>query len=204
MLALQNACHVQFWVGHTGTVALITKKVAIMKFLSWKFSFMGFLEISRKFWATNVWSYIIHTCIRYPAFQGGAILADMWSLPLCGFNFTDAYNHIHYAAVLIIINNPRRMREGYDSHSVWVSLKYGVMRFPILMVSELYTLCGFSQKLKCFGVICWSPTPSLLGSELSMDKRDSNGFFSTRRVCTASNRSNKTIGLSLIVEHLYC
>ena len=33
---------------------------------------------------------------------------------------------------------------------------------------------------KDFGVICWSPLPSSL-LQLSIDKGDSNGFFSTRR-----------------------
>jgi hypothetical protein len=54
---------------------------------------------------------------------------------------------------------------------------------------------------KSSGVICWSPPPSSLPDELSMDKRDSSGFFSTRRVCTARDRSNKTTGSSLIVVH---
>jgi hypothetical protein len=34
-----------------------------------------------------------------------------------------------------------------------------------------------------------------------MDRRDSNGFFSTQRVCMARDRSNKTTGLSLVVAH---
>jgi hypothetical protein len=56
---------------------------------------------------------------------------------------------------------------------------------------------------KSSGVICWSPPLSLLSGKLSMDNRDSNGFVSTRRVCTceARDRSNKLTGLSPIVAH---
>ena len=51
------------------------------------------------------------------------------------------------------------------------------------------------------GIICWSPPPSLLPGQLSMDKRGSNGFFSTRKVHTVSNRYNRTTNLSLIIAH---
>ena len=54
---------------------------------------------------------------------------------------------------------------------------------------------------KSSGVICWSPPPSSLPSELSMDKQDSNGFFSTRIVCMASDRSSNMTGSSQIVAH---
>jgi hypothetical protein len=39
-----------------------------------------------------------------------------------------------------------------------------------------------NASFKSSGVIYWSPPPSSLPGELSMDKRDSNGFISTRRV----------------------
>ena len=52
---------------------------------------------------------------------------------------------------------------------------------------------------KSSGVICWSPPPSSLSGKFSMDKRDSDGFFSTRRVCMISRRSNNMSGSSLIV-----
>ena len=54
---------------------------------------------------------------------------------------------------------------------------------------------------KSSGVICWSPPPSSLPGELSMDKRDSDGFFSTQKVCMVSHRSNNTTGSSRIVAH---
>jgi hypothetical protein len=54
---------------------------------------------------------------------------------------------------------------------------------------------------KSSGVICWSPPPSSLPEELSMNKRDSNRFFSTRRLCMARDRSNNMTGSSLIVAH---
>jgi hypothetical protein len=77
---------------------------------------------------------------------------------------------------------------------------------------RLYGLCGFSElglaenaPFKSSGVICWSPPPSSLPDKLSMNKRDSNGFFSTQRVCMAKDtctcRSNEMTGSSLIVAH---
>ncbi len=54
-----------------------------------------------------------------------------------------------------------------------------------------------NASIKSSGVICWSPPPS----SLSMDKRDSNGFFLTRRVFMASDRSKKITGSSVIVAH---
>ena len=50
-------------------------------------------------------------------------------------------------------------------------------------------------------VICWSPLPSSLPGELSTAKRDSDDFFSTRKVYMVSYRSNNTTGSSLIVLH---
>ena len=49
--------------------------------------------------------------------------------------------------------------------------------------------------------VSWSPPPSsLVPSKLSTNEADDSSFFSTRRVCMVSYRSNKTIGSSLI-EH---
>ena len=42
---------------------------------------------------------------------------------------------------------------------------------------------------KSSGMIFWPPLSSWLHDELSMDKRNSNGFFSTRIVCRDSNNS---------------
>jgi hypothetical protein len=52
---------------------------------------------------------------------------------------------------------------------------------------------------KSSGVICWPLPPFSLPGELSMDNGDSNDFFSIRRVCMVSHRSNKTTGSSLVV-----
>ena len=41
-------------------VEVITKNLAITKFLSWKFAFMWFLAISRKFWTMKIWSYAVY------------------------------------------------------------------------------------------------------------------------------------------------
>ena len=64
-------------------------------------------------------------------------------------------------------------------------------------------LCDFTENtsFKSSGIICWPPLPSLLPDELSRDKRDSDGFFSTRRVCIVSRRSNKMTSSSLIIAH---
>ena len=52
---------------------------------------------------------------------------------------------------------------------------------------------------KSYGVICRSPLPSSLPGELSTAKRDSDGFFSTRKVYMVSYRSNNKTGSSLII-----
>ena len=50
-----------------------------------------------------------------------------------------------------------------------------------------------NASFKSSGVICWSPLPSSLPDELSMDKRDSNGFFSTRMVCMDTTGSSQFV-----------
>ena len=72
-----------------------------------------------------------------------------------------------------------------------------------IMVFSRFLLCDFAENtsFKSSGVIFWSPPPSSLPGELSMDKRDSDGSFSTRIVCMASDRSNNTTGSSQIVAH---
>ena len=58
--------------------------------------------------------------------------------------------------------------------------------------------CGFAENasFESYGIICWSLTPSSLPGELSTDKQDGDDFFSTRKVCAVSHRSNKTTGSS--------
>ena len=58
-----------------------------------------------------------------------------------------------------------------------------------------------NASFKSSGIICWSPLPSSLPGELSTAKRDSDGFFSARKVYMVSYRSNNTTGSSLIVLH---
>ena len=51
---------------------------------------------------------------------------------------------------------------------------------------------------KSYGEVCWSSQPSLLLDELSVDKRDSDGFFSRRLACRTSNRSYSSTDSSLV------
>ena len=53
---------------------------------------------------------------------------------------------------------------------------------------------------KSSGDICWPPLPSSLLDKLSMDKRDSDGFFSKRlvHVCRSSDRSYNLTDSSLV------
>ena len=51
-----------------------------------------------------------------------------------------------------------------------------------------------NASFKSSGVICWPPLPSSLPEDLSVDKRDSDGFFSTQRVCTLSDSFYNTTG----------
>ena len=68
------------------------------------------------------------------------------------------------------------------------------------MLFSTYVLCDFieSTLLKSSGKICGSPLPSLLLDELSMDKRNSDGFFSIRLACKTSDRSNHSTNSSLV------
>ena len=51
------------------------------------------------------------------------------------------------------------------------------------------------------GIICQLPPPSSLPDEHSMDGIDSDGFFSTQRVCTVSDSTYNTMDSSLIIAH---
>ena len=51
---------------------------------------------------------------------------------------------------------------------------------------------------KSSGETCWSPLPSLLLEELSMDKRDSDGFFLRRLGCRTNDRSYNSNDSSLV------
>ena len=104
--------------------------------------------------------------------------------------------------------NPRRMHKGYGSRSLCVcaylvyTLKvrchrvlYGVFKVFIVWLS-LKMLC--SKVLVSFAD---HHLPPSLRDNLSMDKRDSNGFFSTRRVCTVSDSSYNMADSSLVIAH---
>ena len=59
---------------------VITKNLAIMKFLSWKFTFMWFLAISRKFWTTKIWSYTVYSSILIISVFVSSVFAEMPSM----------------------------------------------------------------------------------------------------------------------------
>ena len=85
--------------------------------------------------------------------------------------------------------------------TLFIHQKQGVIGF--FVVFSRFLSCGFCWK--CFTQelwrLCWLPPPSSLPGELSMDKRDSNGFFSTQKTCMVNHRSNKMTSSSLIVAH---
>jgi hypothetical protein len=109
------------------------------------------------------------------------------------------------------------MRKGYCSRfvCVCVCVYYRATCYRRCFYVSNAVLYGSLPRLDCMyyvdlaentpfessGVICRSPPLSLLLDELLMNKRDSNGFFSTRRVSMARDRFNKTTGSSLIVAH---
>ena len=51
---------------------------------------------------------------------------------------------------------------------------------------------------KSSGDICWSPPPSLLLGQLSVNKRDSDGFFSSKLECRTSDSSYNSTDSSLV------
>jgi hypothetical protein len=56
--------------------------------------------------------------------------------------------------------------------------------YRVSIVTYCVDLAG-NPPFKSSGVICRSPPPSSLPDERLMNKRDSNGFFSTRRISMA-------------------
>ena len=54
-----------------------------------------------------------------------------------------------------------------------------------------------NASFKSYDVICLPLLPSTLPEELSMDRRNSSGFFLRRRVCTLSDSFCRTTDLSL-------
>ena len=111
------------------------------------------------------------------------------------------------------------MREGYSSHPMCVPVCYWASCYIPRLYVESWVPLGFlccSQHMHCVdfienalfkssGEICWSPLPSSLLDELSMDKRDSNGFFSRRLACRTNDRSYNSTDSSLVtVDYQQC
>ena len=108
------------------------------------------------------------------------------------------------------------MREGYGSHSVCVCLcvcyhtNYCIPCLHVYVEIKvvLSFLCHFlhmhcvdfieNALFRSYGDNCW-PLPSLLFDRLSIDKTDSDGFFSRSLVCRSSNRSYNSTGWSLVI-----
>ena len=65
-----------FLFTHCPHMVLITKNVAITKFLSQKFTFMWSSAISRKFWTMKIWSYAVFN--TFSNFFGYAA-KDLWN-----------------------------------------------------------------------------------------------------------------------------
>ena len=105
------------------------------------------------------------------------------------------------------IINPQRMHEGYDSRfmcvcyhtSCYIRWKQGAVRLS--MAFSIYALYVENALFKSSGDICWPPLPSSLLDELSMYKRDSDGFFSRRLVCRYSDSSYNLTDLTLVIDH---
>ena len=81
---------------------VITKNLAITKFLSQKFTFMWFLAISRKFWTTKIWSY---TVTYY-------ILGSLWPFSqydLPSYTLEKVYQIVplHWMSQLALLRNSR-------------------------------------------------------------------------------------------------
>ena len=74
---------------------------------------------------------------------------------------------------------------------VIVRWKSGAIRLYVAALSVYMYCVDFVENtlFKSSGESCWLPLPSSLLNELSMDKRDSNGFFLRRLACRTNNRS---------------
>ena len=81
--------------------------------------------------------------------------------------------------------SPRRMREGYGSRSVCVSVITPAATYLQLVYTmqtrRHYRLqgvnCVENASFKSSGDICWPPWPSSLLDELSIDERESDGLI---------------------------
>ena len=172
------------------------------------------------------------TCLTLP------LLILAYTLRICT-TLIDTYNILYlpiaidnqkWLTACIIVINPRRMCKGYGSHSpysVCVCVCYQASRYIPHLYAESLVPLGFlccSQRMYCvdfvenalfksYDEICWWPLPSSLLDELSMDKRDNDGFFSRRLVYRTNNESYNLTDSSLVTInyqqcflafHLYC
>ena len=82
--------------------------------------------------------------------------------------------------------------------ALFIPRKESIIGF--FMVFSRFSRVAFARNtsFESYGIIYWPPMSSSLPGELLMDKWDSNGFFSTRKVCVVSH---KTTSSSLIVAH---
>ena len=83
-------------------------------------------------------------------------------------------------------------------HTSFIRRKQGVIEFFKMFQAFCHVAFAENALFKTFGMICRSPPPSLLPNDLSMDKRDSNNFFSTQRVCMSSGSPHNTTNSTLI------
>ena len=91
----------------------------------------------------------------------------------------------------------------------WVSLGFlcCFQRIYWVQMKHLAICVDFMENalFKSSGEICWSPLPSPLFDELSMDKRDSDSFFSRRLACRTSDWSYNLTDSSLVtVDYQQC
>ena len=92
-----------------------------------------------------------------------------------------------------IFNLWRMRSEGYGSQFVCVCVCVSVC-YPLAATVLIYR-----RKVRYHRLLndCLSPLPFTLPEELSMDRRNSSGFFSRRRVCTLSDSFCRTTDSSL-------
>ena len=74
------------------------------------------------------------------------------------------------------------------AYTLFLRGKQGIIGFFVVFLG-MFCRVAFAENalFKSYGIICWSLPPSWLPGELSMDKQDSDGFFSTRKVCVVSH-----------------
>ena len=72
--------------------------------------------------------------------------------------------------------------------------------FPYCFQRVHYVDFAENTSFKSSGDICWSLLPPLLLGQLSVDKQDTDGFFSSRLVCRTSDSSYNLTDSSLVTS----